>query len=78
MIVIIPIGAVARRMPSAHHTDVDKNCFVISSPKRVNKGAKLENALFWKFEVSTVGMGFAAVAAVVGVGVGMISEMSCC
>jgi hypothetical protein len=54
IIVIIPIGAVPRRILSAHPIDVDKNCFVISSPKRVRRGAKFEKALFSKFEVSTV------------------------
>jgi len=46
MIVMIPIGAIPRRIASAHPMEVDRNCFVISSPKRVRRGAKSEKALF--------------------------------
>jgi hypothetical protein len=74
IIVMIPIGAIPRRMLSAHPTEVERNCFVISSPNNVNRGAKFENALFWKFEVSTVGVAFAAFVAAVGVVVVIIKS----
>jgi hypothetical protein len=79
MIVIIPIGAVPRRMLSAHQTDVDKNCFVTSSPNNVRRGAKFENALFSKFALSTVGIGGfvpVTVAVIVGEAIAKLSSGS--
>lgn len=55
IIVIIPIGAIPRRMSSHQLIDVDRNRFVISSPKSVRRGAKSENALLAKLLGSTVG-----------------------
>ena len=63
--VMIPIGAVPRRILSAHPIDVDKNCLVISSPKRVRRGAKSVKALFSKFEASAIAAVALAIAAAV-------------
>jgi hypothetical protein len=54
-IVIIPIGAIPRRMLSAQPIDVERNCVVSSVPKRVRRGAKFVNALLAKLSLSTVG-----------------------
>lgn len=51
--VTTPIGAVPRRMPSAHHMDVERNCFVVSSPNRTNRGARSVKRLLAKFAEST-------------------------
>ena len=36
--VMIPIGPIASKMLSAHPMDIDRNCFVACSPKRVRSG----------------------------------------
>ena len=64
MIAMIPIGAIPRRISSAQPIEVERNCFVISSPKRVRRAAKSEKALFWKFCGFTVGAVVTAGAAV--------------
>jgi hypothetical protein len=62
IMVMIPIGAIPRRMSSGQPIEVDRNCLVISSPKRVKSGAKLVKALFSKDWLSTVGVADAPVA----------------
>lgn len=62
--VIRPIGAMPRRMSYTQLIEVDRNCFVISSPNRVRRGAKSEKTLFAKFcgsavKVMTVAVGTA-------------------
>jgi hypothetical protein len=49
MTVIIPMGAMPRRISSAQPIDVARNCFVNSSPNRVRSGAKSLKALLAKF-----------------------------
>jgi hypothetical protein len=51
--VITPIGAVPRRIPSAHPIDVARNCFVVSSPNKINKGARSVKRLLAKFPESS-------------------------
>lgn len=48
--VMIPIGAIPSAMSSAQPMDVARNCFVTSSPNKVNRGAKSVKALFSKFD----------------------------
>jgi len=46
--VIMPSGPTARRILSAHPSDMVRNCFVTCSPKRVRRGARSLPRLFMK------------------------------
>jgi hypothetical protein len=49
IVVMIPIGAIPRRISSPQPMEVERNCFVISPPKSDSNGAKSVNKLSWKF-----------------------------
>ena len=53
MIVIIPMGPVASKTLSAHPMDMDRNCFVTCSPKRVRSGANAEPIVVIKSDKSS-------------------------
>jgi len=45
IVVMMPIGAIPMRISSAQLMEVERNSFVISSPKSDNNGAKSVNRL---------------------------------
>lgn len=68
-IVRIPSGPVAIKMLSAHPMDMERNCFVVCSPKRVRIGPTAVPMVFMKSVQSlTVAVGFGADEVAVGAG----------
>ena len=56
IMVMIPSGAVAISKQSAQPIEVDRNCFVTSSPNKMRSGERSLKRDVAKFEVSTVGV----------------------
>ena len=68
-IVMTPIGPVASRILSAHPIDMDRNCFVASSPNSVTSGPTAVPMVLMKSDQSSV-LRFAA-----GEEVGMLVDV---
>lgn len=65
MIVMIPIGAIASKRSSPNPSDIERNCFVTSSPKRASKGVRSVNKPLARLFVSTDGVGVTVLEVVV-------------
>ena len=63
--VMIPSGAVAISRQSAQPIEVDRNCFVTSSPNKMRSGERSLKRDVAKLEVSTVGVALAELVVLV-------------
>ncbi len=63
----MPRGPIARRMLSAHPSDMLRNCFVTCSPKSVKRGARSVPRLLRKSSPSKSDVGAVSISIAVGV-----------